>query len=170
MAKSYEYYKENTNNTGLSVSLLCIAIICFGIIIFLLRTKPPMEAQPVRITEEILTIQMNPSVLKNALRERAAEWCTVEHRLFGLGDITISSTDNGVAMYDRVFLTDSMAPAMAREYPHLYQYDEDENCHSFTMSASRTSVSVPVWLVKSLIDLSILQLPKEELNNSRCQP
>lgn len=160
MEKVYEYI-DKTHNTAFFVALLSIAIIIFAVFTFMLRTPPPKPAQKIRVTEEILTIQMNPSVLKDALREHAAEWCSVEHGLLGLGDITISCTDDGAAMFNKVFLTDSVAPVMAREYPHLYQYQEDGEHRSFTMSASRTSVTVPVWLVKSLIDLKILQLPQD---------
>lgn len=160
MEKLYDYTNK-THNTTFFVILLCLAIVIFGAFTFFLRSKPPKDAQQVRVTEEILTIQMNPSVLKNALEENAADWCTVEHSLLGLGDITISSTSDGITMYDKVFLTDSMAPAMAHEYPHLFQYQEDDGQRSFTMSASRTSVTVPVWLVKTLIDMNILQLPKD---------
>jgi hypothetical protein len=160
MEKLYEYI-DKTHNTAFFVVLFGIAIIIFGGFTFLLRTTSPKAAQQVRVTEEILTVQMNPSVLKDALRERAADWCSVDHSLLGLGDITISNTSDGIAMYNKVFLTDSVAPLMAREYPHLYQYKEEDGLRSFTMSASRTSVTVPVWLVKALIDLNILQLPKD---------
>lgn len=160
MEKIYEYI-DKTHNTTFFVVLLCLAIMIFGGFTFLLKSNPPKAAQKVRVTEEILTVQMNPSVLKDALRERAADWCKVEHSLLGLGDITISSTSDGIAMYNKVFLTDSVAPAMEREYPHLFQYKEEGNLRSFTMSASRTSVTVPVWLVKKLIDMNILQLPKD---------
>lgn len=160
MEKLYENIEE-THNTAFFVILLCLAIVIFGAFTFFLRSKPPKAAQQVRVTEEILTIQMNPSVLKDALKERAADWCEVEHNLLGLGDITISSNSDGIAMYNKVFLEDSVAPAMAREYPHLFQYQEEGDQRSFTLSASRTSVTVPVWLVKTLIDLNILQLPKD---------
>lgn len=161
MEKLYEYI-DKSHNTAFFVVLLSIAILLFGGFTFLLRTPPPKPAQQIRVTEEILTIQMKPSVLKEALKERAADWCTVDHSLLGFGDITITSTSDGVVMYNKVFLTDSVAPAMAREYPHLYQYYEDGDKRSFTMSASRTSVTVPVWLVKTLIDMNVLQLPKDQ--------
>lgn len=166
MEKLYDYI-DKTHNTTFFVILLCLAITIFGGFTFLLRTTPPKAAQQVRVTEEILTLQMKPSVLKEALKERASDWCKVDHSLLGLGDITISSTSDGIAMYNKVFLTDSMAPAMAKEYPHLYQYKEDGEQRSFTMSASRTSVTVPVWLVKTLIDLNILQLPKDSPANKK---
>ena len=105
--------------------------------------------------------------MKDALKERAAEWCTVEHGMLGFGDITIASTGDGVAIFDKVFLTDSVAPIMAREYPHLYQFQEDGQKRSFTMSASRTSVNVPTWLVKTLIDMDILQLPPNQPRNNK---
>lgn len=160
MDKIYDYI-DKTHNTAFFVVLFSIAIILFGAFTFFLRTTPPKAAQQVRVTEEILTVQMNPSVLKDALREHAADWCTVEHSMLGLGDITISNTSGGIVMYNKVFLADSVAPIMAREYPHLYQYQEDGDRRSFTMSASRTSVTVPVWLVKTLIEQNVLQLPNE---------
>lgn len=166
MEKLYEYI-DKTHNTVFFVVLLCIALIIFGASTFLLRSKPPKAAQQVRVTEEILTVQMNPSIVKDALRKNASDWCTVEHSLLGFGDITISSTSEGMAMYNKVFLTDSMAPTMAREYPHLYQYQEDDNQRSFTMSASRTSVCVPAWLIKTLIDMNILTLPTDNLDNKK---
>lgn len=166
MEKLYDYI-DKTHNTTFFVILLSLAVIIFCGFTFLLRTTPPRAAQQVRVTEEILTIQMNPSVLKEALKERASDWCSVDHSLLGLGDITISSTSDGIAMYNKVFLTDSMAPAMANEYPHLFQYEENGQQRSFTMNASRTSVTVPVWLVKTLIDLNILQLPKDSPANKK---
>lgn len=160
MKEIYEYVNK-THNTAFFVVLLSFAILIFGGFTFLLRTPSKKPAQQIRVTEEILTIQMKPSVLKDALKERAADWCTIDHSRLGFGDITISSTSNGVAIYNKVFLTDSVAPAMAREYPHLYQYQEDGDKRSFTMSASRTSVTVPTWLIKTLIEMNVLQLPKD---------
>ena len=160
MNRLYDYI-DVTHNTRFLVIILTIAIFLFGILAYSLRTKSPKPAQEVHVTEEILTVQMNPSVLTKALKERAADWCNVKRTIPIFGDIVISSTKNGEATFNKVFLTDSVAPAMADEYPHLFQYEEDGGCCSFTMSASRTSVTVPVWLVKSLIDVGILQLPKE---------
>lgn len=168
MERLYEY-RENTLNTIFFLVVFALAIILFLGGVWLLRSKPPKAPQQVRITEEILTVQMNPTVLMDALEERAAEWCTVKRSIPVFGDIVISNIDKGLDVYNQVFLTDSMAPAMAREYPHLYKYSEKDDHKSFTMSAGANSVTVPVWLVKALIEKDVLVLPKEEQTRENVQ-
>ncbi len=163
MEQLYEY-KEKTLNTTFFLVLFALAIVLFFGGVWLLRSTPPKAPQQVRITEEVLTVQMNPSVLIVALEERAAEWCAVKRSIPVFGDIVISNIDKSIDVYNQVFLTDSMAPVMAREYPHLYKYSEKDDHKSFTMSAGANSVTVPVWLVKTLIERNVLVLPKEDHN------
>lgn len=147
--------------------ILCVATIILGIVFFLwlVRQPAPDAAQKIRPAEEILTLQMNPSLLLNALDTRASDWCTAKRTLPIFGDIVLSSTEEGEATFNEVMLTDSMAPLMARDYPHLFQYEEEDGRKTFTMSSSANAVSVPVWLVKALVLRHVLQLPKDEENN-----
>lgn len=165
MRRLYAFLNE-THNTLFMVICLVISIFVFGLITTcVFRTNAPKPAQEIHITEDILTLQMNPSVLMSALKERGSDWCSVKRKVPVFGDITISCKKGGEELFNRIFLTDSVAPAMAHEYPHLFQYEEDGNSRKFTMSASRKSVTVPVWLVKTLIENDILQLPREGAEN-----
>ena len=94
MNRLYDYI-DVTHNTRFLVIILTIAIFLFGILAYSLRTKSPKPTQEVHVTEEILTVQMNPSVLTNALKEHAADWCKVKRTIPVFGDIVISSTKNG---------------------------------------------------------------------------
>lgn len=159
MKQLYEYI-DVTHNTRFMVISLFLAILFFSCFFtYCLRTSNSVPAQEVHVSEDILTLQMNPSVLMKALKENAADWCQVKRSVPLFGDIIISSTEAGNVKFKEVFLTDSVAPLMAREYPHLFQYEEDGDHRSFTMSANRTSVTVPVWLVKTLIEKNVLLLP-----------
>ena len=118
--------------------------------------------------EEILTVNMKASVLISALEERASDWCEVSRTIPVMGDVVISSRDGETALrlYDIMMLTDSMASKMAEEFPHLFRYEEKSGVKRFQMSANRTSVTVPVWLVKNLIDREVLLLPDVETQDS----
>jgi hypothetical protein len=124
------------------------------------KTKAPQE---IHVEEDVLTLQMNPDVLTTALTERASQWCSWSRTVPVFGDIVLRNTatdDDNV--FGQIFLTDSVGPIMAREYPHLFEYIDDEGDLSFRMQASKNSVTVPVWLVQRLIECGVLQLPENQ--------
>ena len=127
-----------------------------------LRKRTPLPPLEVKAEEEILTMAMNPSMLKDALESKASEWCNVSHPVYG--DFVISSLEGSTPtrLYDVMMLTDSMAPNMAKEYPHLFKYIEEDGIKLFIMKATKESVTVPVWLVKQLVEHEVLQLPDVE--------
>lgn len=150
----------------LFISSVLLAI-CLVLAYFVMRTPPTLAAQEVKAEEEVLTVNMNSSVLIEALEERATDWCKVSRTIPIIGDIVISSREGntGMQLYDIMMLTDSMAPKMAKEYPHLFKYREKDGIKQFQMSASTNSITVPVWFVKGLLDRHILKLPDETPTN-----
>lgn len=158
----YEAVNKGYLLVGKGIFTLAVICLIVASVIFL-RTPALQSAQEVRVDEEAVTLQMNPNVLINSLKENASNWCSVSRTVPIFGDIAIKSPkDNvGIQMFKQVMLTDSMAPNMAKEYPNLFKYKDEGGKISFTMSSSRNSVAVPVWLVKALIDGQVLRLPAE---------
>lgn len=161
---NYIFEKKST------IKITFIIIAFFVIAFFVLRCSKHKigEPQPIRVTEEILTLQMNPTIIMRALEENGSDWCTIKRKSFFNSSILITATDVGNATFNRVFLTDSVAPIMAQTFPHLFEYTEDDEHKIFTMKAAgRDYVIVPVWLVKSLIDLNILTLPNDKKESKK---
>ncbi len=152
---------DRTFFTGMTVAV-AMAFAAFIVLGFLfLRSPKPQAPQEVKAEEELITIVMKSEVLTRALEENAADWCVVEDsRLFN-GDMQLCSPDDeeGRQHYDRIMLRDSVAPIMAREYPHLFQWTDDGDSRTFQMACQDGTVTVPAWLVKKLIDEGVLSLP-----------
>lgn len=166
MANIQYSHLKKVRTTLLSAVILIVAIGIYLLSLYMVGSHPMREPQPVRVAEEILTLQMKPSVLISALEERANEWCNVERRSIINSTIEITPSETGTETFDRVFLTDSVAPVMARDYPHLFEYTETDGQKMFALkAASRSHVTVPVWLIKKLIDMNVLILPPESTNN-----
>lgn len=127
--------------------------------------EPPVE---IHLDEDILTLQMIPSVLMDAINEDASQWCVAEREFPVVGDIVLKSVESGIDTYDQVFLTDSMAPKMAAEYSH-FKYSDKDGVRQFTLPATAGTVTVPAWLVKTLIEMNVLKLPKEEQDRRKKQ-
>jgi hypothetical protein len=103
---------------------------------------------------------MNPDTLIDNLERNASSWCEVSRSYPFYGNIRISSIEENKQQYEHIFLTDSMAPKMAREFPNLFKFDNDEGDYSFEMDSSNDYVVVPVWLLKSLMEIHVLKLPQ----------
>lgn len=162
----YKFFSEMSSNELVGWAFICTVLLAVsvGIGFLSMRTPPTLDAQEVKAEEEVLTVNMVPSVLMGALEENANDWCDVSRTIPLIGDVVICSRtgDTGAQIFDIMMLTDSMAPKMADEFPHLFEYKEKNGIKSFKMSANAQSVTVPVWLVKLLIDKDILKLPDDK--------
>ena len=167
--KRYEVFNKDNSDARFFYHVIFGVFVSLFLILGFLILKPAdtLPVQEVKADEDVLTVVMNASFLVDALEEHASDWCEVSRTIPIIGDIILSNPENktGQQMYDLVFLTDSVAPIMAREYPHLFEFTEKNGKKSFKMNASRTAVTVPVWLVKELLERRILQLPDETPTN-----
>lgn len=159
----YSFIQEY-RTTFMFFAIVGILIIIYCVAINMLSSHPLLEPQPVRVAEDIVTLQMKPEVLIDALESNGSEWCEVDRRSFNNPTIDISTDDIEQATFNRVFLTDSLAPIMAREYSNLFEYTEGNGKKVFSLKdTDHDHVTVPVWLVKTLVDMEVLELPDHEL-------
>ncbi len=141
--------------------LFIVFIIIWGILIAFIITDAEFTPSPKVLEQSRVTVNVKTDILAKALSDRASEWCSYENSF--LGDFTIGSK-NKSSKIARVFLADSIAATTARNYPHLFQFTEDEDEISFTMKkySFEGYVVVPVWLLEALLKNDILIIGKDK--------
>ena len=137
--------------------LFVVFSVIWGILIIFIIIDTELTSSPKVLEQSRATVNMKTDILANALSAHAADWCSYDNAI--LGDFTISSK-NKSARFIRIFLTDSIAARTARNYPHLFQYTEDEEEISFKMKkySFEGYVVVPVWLLEALVKNDILTI------------
>ena len=135
--------------------------IIWGILLIFIINDTELTSSPKFIEQSRLTVNIKTDILVKALSTRAADWCSYDDAI--LGDFTIGS-NNKSSKIARVFLADSIAAKTARNYPHLFQFTEDEDKVSFKMKKYSFDgyVVVPVWLLEALLKNDILITGKDE--------
>lgn len=143
--------------------IVVFAIIIWGIFIYFVVKDTESTSSPDFLEQNRVTVNVKANVLAKALSTRAAEWCSYDNAIWG--DFTIESKDKS-SRFVRIFLTDSIASQTARNYPHLFQYVENEDNILFRMKKYSFDgyVVVPAWLVEALFVNNILVIEDDKQN------
>lgn len=141
--------------------LFVVFSMIWGILIVFIINDTELTSSPKVLEQSRVTVNMKTDILAKALNIRAADWCSYDNVI--LSDFTISSK-NKSAKFARIFLKDSIAAKTARNYPHLFQYTEDEDKISFKMKkySFEGYVVVPAWLLEALLKNDVLTIEKDK--------
>ena len=158
------YNNKDRATKGCLVMFVLPFIVLVVVLLCMRRTKPLTPAPKVKLDQDEVCIDIRSNILYDELtNHEASEYFELSqpNLIFGGSfDIKCKESELAKQKFNSIFLADSAAYYMDKEYHHLFQLDEKNKRVSLDTHSGGKYTTVPAWLIVRLVEEGLLTIPQ----------
>ena len=160
------YYNRNDVATKGCLVIFIIPVIILVVVLLSMRHINPLTPAPeVKLDQDEVCIDIRSSVLYDELiNHEATEYFELSQPTLIFGgsfDIKCKESEMAKQKFNAIFLADSAAYHMDKEYHHIFQLDEKNKKVSMDSHSGGKYTTVPAWLLVRLAEEGFLTIPQK---------